>query len=113
MVDDNFHYQGGERWEQGTYKTMQEALAACCEIVDKLLNDVYRRGMSAETLYDSYVTLVTSPMMCEDADDVARGLRSDEARPQKDYPVSELALSRIMALNAPMVWRHTGYDVAP
>ena len=113
MVDDNFHYQGGERWEQGTYKTMQEALAACCEIVDKLLNDVYRRGMSAETLYDSYVTLVTSPMMREDADDVARGLRSDEARPQKDYPVSELALSRIMALNAPMVWRHTGYDVAP
>jgi hypothetical protein len=27
--------------------------------------------------------------------------------------VSELALSWIMALNAPMVWRHTGYDVIP
>jgi hypothetical protein len=52
-------------------------------------------------------------MMCEDADDVARGLRSDEARPQKGYPVTEFALSWIMALNGPMVWRHTGYDVIP
>jgi hypothetical protein len=32
---------------------------------------------------------------------------------EKGYPVSELALSGIMALNAPMVWRHTGYDVVP
>jgi len=52
-------------------------------------------------------------MMRKDADDVARGLHSDEAQPQKGYPVSELALSWIMALNAPMVWRHTGYDVVP
>jgi hypothetical protein len=36
-----------------------------------------------------------------------RRLRSE------DYPVTEFALSWIMALNGPMVWRHTGYDVIP
>jgi hypothetical protein len=48
MVDDNFHYQDlDERWEQGTYQTIEEALTACRALVDLSLKDEYSPGMSA------------------------------------------------------------------
>ena len=38
MVDDNFHYMDeDERWEYGTFPTVEEALAACRKVVDASL----------------------------------------------------------------------------
>jgi hypothetical protein len=55
LVDDNFHYQDSdERREQGTYETLEEALAACRGIVDQSLEEEYRPGISDEALYDRY-----------------------------------------------------------
>ena len=49
LVDDNFHYQDpGERREHGAYDTLEEALAACREIVDRSLEEERRPGISAE-----------------------------------------------------------------
>jgi hypothetical protein len=51
MVDDDFHYQDlDERREQGTYKSVDEALTVCLEIVDQSLQEEYRPGISAEAL---------------------------------------------------------------
>ena len=53
MVDDNFHYMDIDaRREQGTYETVEEALAACRGIVDHGLAEKYTPGVSAEALYD-------------------------------------------------------------
>jgi hypothetical protein len=74
MVDDNFHYQdSNERWEQGTYERVEEALAACRRIVDRSLEEEYRAGMSAEALYDRYVSFGDDPfiVVLDGADDRA------------------------------------------
>jgi hypothetical protein len=64
MVDDNFHYQDSdERWEQGTYETMEEALAACRRIVDQSLESEYRPGVSAEALYGRYIHFGDDPFI--------------------------------------------------
>ena len=34
MVDDNFHYMEDDRYELGTFSTIEEAIAACKRIVD-------------------------------------------------------------------------------
>lgn len=64
MVDDNFHYQDSdERWEQGTYETMEEALAACRRIVDQSLEKEHRPGVSAEALYGRYMSFGDDPFI--------------------------------------------------
>jgi hypothetical protein len=64
MVDDNFHYQDSdERWEQGTYETMEEALAACRGIVDQSLEKEHRPGTSAEALYGRYMSFGDDPFI--------------------------------------------------
>ena len=63
IVDDNFHYQKGDRWEQGVYNTLQEAVVACRGIVDKSLEDGYRPGISAKELYDHYVNFGDDPFI--------------------------------------------------
>ena len=74
MVDDNFHYQdSGERREQGTYETMEEALAACRGLVDQSLAEEYRPGISAEALYGRYMSFGDDPfiVVIDGADDRA------------------------------------------
>jgi hypothetical protein len=74
MVDDNFHYQDvDERWEQGTYETLEEALAACRAIVDQSLKEEYKPGMSAEALYGRYTSFGADPfiVVLDGADDSA------------------------------------------
>jgi hypothetical protein len=74
MVDDNFHYQDShERREQGTYESVDEALAACRGIVDQSLQEEYRAGISAEALYGRYMSFGDDPfiMVLEGADDSA------------------------------------------
>ncbi|HXW42002.1 MAG TPA: hypothetical protein VEK75_12410 [Xanthobacteraceae bacterium] len=63
LVDDNFHYQDGDRREQGAYDTLDEALAACREIVVASLAREYRPGLSAEALYDRYVSFGDDPFI--------------------------------------------------
>jgi hypothetical protein len=64
MVDDNLHYQeSSQRWEQGTYETAEEALAACRGIVDRWLENEYRPGISAETLWDRYTSFGDDPFV--------------------------------------------------
>jgi len=63
-VDDNFHYQDSdERWEKGTYETVEEALAVCREIVDQSIMEGYRTGISAEALYGHYVRFGDDPFI--------------------------------------------------
>jgi hypothetical protein len=74
MVDDNFHYQDSdERREQGTYETAEEALSACRALVDQSLQEEYRSGISAEALYDRYVSFGDDPfiVVLDGADDSA------------------------------------------
>jgi hypothetical protein len=61
LVDDNFHYQEADRHEAGIYDSLDEATAACRAIVDKSLAAEYRPGISAESLYDRYVSFGDDP----------------------------------------------------
>ncbi len=64
MVDDNFHYQDPEeRREQGVYATLEEAIAACREIVDRSLAEEHRPGASAEALLDRYASFGDDPFI--------------------------------------------------
>jgi len=64
LVDDNFHYQDqDERWEHGTYESVEEAIAACRDIVDRSLEEEYTVGMSAEALYRRYVSFGDDPFI--------------------------------------------------
>jgi hypothetical protein len=75
MVDDNFHYQDSdERWEQGTYETLEEALTACRGLVDQFLKKAHKPGTSAEALYSHYTSFGDDPfiVVIDDADDRAK-----------------------------------------
>ena len=64
MVDDNFHYMDeNERYEHGTYDTMDEALAVCRAIVEQSLKHGYAPGMTAEALYEGYVAFGDDPFI--------------------------------------------------
>jgi hypothetical protein len=65
MVDDNFHYQEDDRREHGVYETLEQAIAACRGIVDRSLQEEYQHipGMSAERLYDRYMSFGDDPFI--------------------------------------------------
>ena len=64
MVDDNFHYMdSGYRYEHGTHETVEEAIAACRGIIDRSLKDGYEPGISAEALYNGYVSFGDDPFI--------------------------------------------------
>ena len=74
MVDDNFNYQDeDERREHGTYETVEGALAVCRGLVDRSLAEEHRPGISAEALYDRYVSFGDDPfiVVIEGVDDSA------------------------------------------
>ena len=74
MVDDNFHYMDSdERWEHGTYETLEPALAACRGIVDRSLDEESRPGISADALFERYVRFGDDPfiVVLDGADDSA------------------------------------------
>jgi hypothetical protein len=74
MVDDNFHYQDpDERREQGTYETLEEALAACRAIVNQSLEKEHGPGMSGDSLYGRYMSFGDDPyiVVLDGADDSA------------------------------------------
>jgi len=63
VVHDNFHYQEDDRREQGTYETLEQAISACRGIVDKSLAEEYTPGISAEKLYDRYMSFGDDPFI--------------------------------------------------
>jgi hypothetical protein len=64
MVDDNFQYMDErERWELGTYITIEGALAACRKLVDDWLAHNYKPGMTADELYDHFTSFGEEPFI--------------------------------------------------
>lgn len=64
IVRDNFRYQDEtEHCTYGTFATWQEAVAVARAIVDSFLADEYRPGMTADSLYEQYVTFGEDPFI--------------------------------------------------
>lgn len=62
LVDDNFHFADeSARTTAGEYDTAEEALVCAKKIVDTYLTATYRSGMSANKLYEQYVTFGEDP----------------------------------------------------
>ena len=59
-VDDNFHYMDeDERYCLGTFETLDAAVAACRDIVDRFLQD--NPAKTADDLYDQYTSFGEDP----------------------------------------------------
>jgi hypothetical protein len=55
MVDDNYHYMDeSERYQLGEYATLEEAVEACRNVVDRFLEETYRPGMTSGELITQY-----------------------------------------------------------
>jgi len=64
LVDDNYHYMDpGERYEQGTYDNVEDALAACRRLVDLSLREGYQPGMTPEALFGYYKSFGDDPFI--------------------------------------------------
>ena len=64
LVDDNFHYMDeDERYEHGTYPTLEAATAAAQAIVDDFLLASRQPGMSAGELFDMYTAFGEDPFI--------------------------------------------------
>ena len=68
LADDNFHaYDEGERYQQGVYDTLDEAIAMCRAIVDRDLAHQYEPGMTADELYHRYTSFGEDPFIRDTA----------------------------------------------
>ena len=64
MVDDNFHYMDeSERWELGTFASLDEALGACRALVDRWLAENHKPGMTGPELYRLYASFGEDPFI--------------------------------------------------
>ena len=67
MVDDNFHYMEEderERDEFGTFSTIEEAIAACKQIVDDSLKHLAQgKNYTPDELYDYYTSFGSDPFI--------------------------------------------------
>jgi hypothetical protein len=64
LVDDNYHFMDeSERYELGSYATLEEAISAAKAVVDSFLASEYKPGMTADQLYKQYVTFGEDPFI--------------------------------------------------
>ncbi len=64
LVDDNFHYMDqDERYEHGSYPTLEAATLAAQAIVDDFLLDASQPGMTAGELFDCYTNFGEDPFI--------------------------------------------------
>lgn len=64
IVDDNFSYmRTDERWTAGDFDIFEAAVAKCRRIVESSLDDLYKPGMTAETLYRLYTSFGDDPFV--------------------------------------------------
>jgi len=64
MVDSNAHYQDeSERYQEGTYATLDEAVAVCKRVVDEDLASHLKPGITADELYTLYTMFDRDPFI--------------------------------------------------
>jgi hypothetical protein len=65
MVDDNFHYMDeDDRYEHGTFSTLEEAVASCKRIVDDDLSEFAKgKNYTPDELYEHYVSFGSDPFI--------------------------------------------------
>ena len=64
LVDDNFHYMDEtERYELGTFASLDAAVAAAQAVVDAYLRSAYKPGMTARALFKSYTAFGEDPFI--------------------------------------------------
>ena len=64
MVDDNSHYMDErERWELGTFTSLDEATVACRMLVDRWLAENHKPGMTGAELYSLYTSFGEDPFI--------------------------------------------------
>lgn len=69
-VDDNFHYMDeSERTTEGSFATLEEAVAVCKQIVDSFLRDNFKPGISARDLYEKYTMFGDDPFILSEFGD--------------------------------------------
>ena len=62
LVDDNFHYMDdSERYELGTFPTLEPAAEAARLVVDEYLQSAYEPGMTSDTLLETYLSFGEDP----------------------------------------------------
>jgi hypothetical protein len=63
-VDDNFHYMDEEaRYKLGDFATLDEAVAACKQVVDKFLKDEVTPDITAAERYEQYTGFGPDPFI--------------------------------------------------
>ncbi|HMA37958.1 MAG TPA: hypothetical protein VKY74_26145 [Chloroflexia bacterium] len=81
FVDDNYHYMDErERYRRGAYPTCAAATAACRQIVDEYLRAAYRPGMTADALWQGYVSFGEDPFIQAPGDPACTFAAWDYAR---------------------------------
>ena len=55
-----------ERYDKGEHATYEDAAAACKTIVDDYLVHTYKKGMTADELYESYIDFGEDPFIIPD-----------------------------------------------
>ncbi len=64
FVDDHFHYMDeSERYVLGSYPMLVAAIDAAQHLIDDYLTAAYRPGMSAEALFQSYMSFGEDPFI--------------------------------------------------
>jgi len=67
LVSDNYHYgDPDDRYEHGSFETLNDALAACRTIVETALAELHAPGMSAGELYRRYQLFGADPFIVVD-----------------------------------------------
>jgi hypothetical protein len=62
VVADNFHYMDeSENHEHGHFESLEAAIAAAKQIVDKSLASAFKPGMTADALYAQYTSFGDDP----------------------------------------------------
>lgn len=68
FVADNYHYMDeDERYELGTFETLEAAIEACRKIVDEYLAGAHKPGMTARELFENYTTFGEDPYVVSSA----------------------------------------------
>jgi hypothetical protein len=66
-VDDNYHYMDeSERYKKGDYATLDEAIAACKQMVDDFLKDEVEPGGTAAERHAQYTGFGPDPFIVTD-----------------------------------------------
>lgn len=70
LVDDNFHYMDAdERYEHGSYSSLEEALQEAKMMVNRFLEGAYEPDMTADELFEKYTCFGLDPFIQSNTED--------------------------------------------